>query len=300
MHQRWFWLPATGYNINIDGKTTVSGLMWDFNVCGILKPECSNPQFCAGADGKPTFSGATQCLSNPQQPKVGMAIQRNYTGMPDSPNGSTCTRCEVAADKPTQGTFSVMRDGDTPNPGVRIVYPLVPETANEDGSWNSCTDVNDGRIATYELNCDCQKSNPVVDGVYSVMEQCNYTIKVHAAAACPIGFCSNQGGSRSGGTKFLITITVLGILRWCCLLHQLSANGYGRDTRVSPGRFQQLLWSREMACATWLRVATHRHQHRRAAARPTFLNSRATACWAARCVDERKRYIHRFMTHSIL
>ena len=38
------------------------------------------------------------------------------------------------------------------------------------------------------------------------------------------------------------------------------------------------LVSREMACATWLRVATHRHQHRRAAARPTFLNSRATAC----------------------
>ena len=169
---------ATGYNINIDGKTTVSGLMWDFNVCGILKPECSNPQFCAGADGKPTFSGATQCLSNPQQPKVGMAIQRNWRqACPDSPNGSTCTRCEVAADKPTQGTFSVMRDGDTPNPGVRIVYPLVPETANEDGSWNSCTDVNDGRIATYESLTvivkvqSCSRWRVLCDGAVQLHDQ---------------------------------------------------------------------------------------------------------------------------------
>ncbi len=200
---------AQGFNYNVDSKVTPSGHTWNINICGTLKNQCSQPQFCADTDGNPTFEGATQCVVNPQQAKVGMAIQQSWTQeCPESTPPLSCTRCEVAADKPTQGTWSVMNDGDTPDPGVRVMYPLVPETANEDGSWNSCTDINDGRIVTYEINCDCDKSDPIIAGVYSVMEQCNYTIKVHAKAACPTDYCS----TRSGGTKFLIAVVVIGIL----------------------------------------------------------------------------------------
>ena len=52
-----------------------------------------------------------------------------------------CNRCEMAATEPTNPMWSWIggreagAEVDSPDAGVQIIYPLVHETPNEDGSY---------------------------------------------------------------------------------------------------------------------------------------------------------------------
>lgn len=229
---------GVGYNYNVDGTLTKDGHIWRINVCGLLSAQCSGPEYCADASGQPTFDGATQCGTETANIKTGMALQESWTQeCPGSSPPVACSRCEIAADKPSQGTWSILVDGDTPDGGVKATYPVIPEPTKEDESWNSCTDAINGRIVDYHFNCDCDQSEPLIMGVYSVMQQCNYTVKIKAKAACHADFCS----TRSGGAKFLIFLVVAVVLYLAAALfinyRQTGAIGIPQSHKDAAGSF---------------------------------------------------------------
>jgi len=216
---------GTGY----ESKSKVSDLghTWTVNVCGTVKQQCDNPQYCAYVN---VTAKEAECAVNEEQKKTGMVVEWGWNeGCGPASLQVACNRCEIGAldPKASPGTWSFLYSND-PADGVQVMYPVVKMTDIEmDNAIDPCPVALGGRVSTYQFECSCDAVVPEFLGVWDT-EPCNYTMKFRGREACYAGFCEKvptfaptvpptpSGGSSgglSGGSKFLF-VTAAGVFAY--------------------------------------------------------------------------------------